>query len=31
METEADLVIKGLQGISFDGKVLSIPDAIRLR
>lgn len=31
LETEAELVIKDLRGISFDGKVLSIPDEIRLR
>lgn len=31
METEADLVVKDLTGISFDGEVLVIPDKNRLR
>ena len=31
LETEADLVIKSLAGISFDGNLLSIPEQIRLR
>lgn len=31
METDADLVVKDLTGISFDGEVLVIPDKNRLR
>jgi sugar-phosphatase len=31
LETQANLVVKSLQGISFDGKELSIPEQIRLR
>lgn len=31
METEADLVVKDLTGISFDGEEIVIPDSIRIR
>lgn len=31
LETDADIVVKSLEGITFDGKHLSIPDQIRLR
>lgn len=31
LETDADIVVKSLEGITFDGKHLSIPEQIRLR
>jgi sugar-phosphatase len=31
VETQADIVVRDLTGISFDGEVLVIPDSNRLR
>jgi sugar-phosphatase len=31
LETDADIVVKSLLGITFDGNQLSIPEQIRLR
>jgi hypothetical protein len=31
MNTDADIVVKNLLGITFDGNQLSIPEQIRLR